>query len=1216
MNLIICFDNDINYIRYLVNHTKQKILIISDDEKKYIHENVKYKKQINLLSLDFWKSLNCEKVILTNSSYSFSNNIFKTDYSFLSSYNTNINVLPFMNGILNSIFSIRKVETMITCLKLVSFEQINKIRENNLLNKIEITENIYFTHALAILGYKLPLINNINNFVTFTAKKINTNIKKKTYIFYDPIDWDYNPGTVHQKPLGGTQSALIYLMEELVKLNNNVYLLNNTSQNCIVNGITCINTFIEGKFNVNFELLQKINPDYLYFVSSPALLVIIRKLLLQKKLLLNSKFYCWHHHNVNEKASEYFNNLTDIKFIDKIIFVSYWQRQQYLLKYKIPTNKTCVIHNAVSPYFQSYFDLNNYFNQKKLKMVYTSTPDRGLHLLLEIFPEIKKHVPELELHVFSSFKVYQIEEKNDKFKMLYEKCRNMEGVVYRGSVPQKQLSEELNDSLIFAYPLIRPETYCICAVEALAKGCYVICSELGGLKESVGKNGKLIKFENKNKYLSTFGTSVVQYCNMFKNKNNQLLVHMMNQLNYVKKLTWSNRAIKFNYLPKKDTFNNVINKFIKEKIFDKSDDMLIKKINNNNFDDNDMFLLAFSLFKQTNHKSLEIIDKCISINEYNYQYYYSKVVMHMNYNTCKYDIIIENLNKYSEILTQLQIKIPNDIYHIYGETYQNQHNFEKSLEYYSKSTLFKSKKNIFLLYWKKGEPDKARDYLMSIDKNNPYFNLFRTLINKPIHKSYDEINFYKNRTIKELKLILQNNNIKPIKNLNPKDIFMNIMLHYYDYNSKDLIELIGEVYKKLYPIDYDYNELLIKKDKIRLGFSSGFFYNHSAGKLIRGLIEKIDKNRFEIYIYSYTKTVKQDYIYEIFKHYSDKFYEYNNMSIEKVREQMLFDNLDILIFPEISDEPINLMLSLMRTAPIQITHAWGHPMTTGSKTIDYVMTMEGEIENCQDNYTEEVIKMKNLSTYFYKPTILDPAQVIDFLRDVKKKDVSVFYKEKIKTSDNQIIEKDRIHNYTKKDYNLPENKKLYMCLQYLFKFNPNFTKTILKIIDNDPNGYLVLLHDDHKFPFLKNQLLEQIQENCLEIYERVKDRIIFLKFMEHRKLIYLFKLADIVLDPFPWGGGITSFEALSMGACIVTKPVNYLKGRFTKIMYDKLNIQDCIVKTNEEYITLANKLANDNELRNSIKQKILNNNHKLFEQQSVIKEWEEILQKIYNKKFG
>lgn len=57
--------------------------------------------------------------------------------------------------------------------------------------------------------------------------------------FIDLGHLDYNIDTPYDKPLGGSQSAMCYLAENLAKLGNEVYLINNTSNSGFFRGVYC-----------------------------------------------------------------------------------------------------------------------------------------------------------------------------------------------------------------------------------------------------------------------------------------------------------------------------------------------------------------------------------------------------------------------------------------------------------------------------------------------------------------------------------------------------------------------------------------------------------------------------------------------------------------------------------------------------------------------------------------------------------------------------------------------------------------------------------------------------------------------------------------------------------------------------------------------------------------------------------------------------------------
>lgn len=58
--------------------------------------------------------------------------------------------------------------------------------------------------------------------------------------FADPIACDYTIETPYQQPLGGSQSALCYLAEELASQGHEVFLLNNSKTPRISRGVVCL----------------------------------------------------------------------------------------------------------------------------------------------------------------------------------------------------------------------------------------------------------------------------------------------------------------------------------------------------------------------------------------------------------------------------------------------------------------------------------------------------------------------------------------------------------------------------------------------------------------------------------------------------------------------------------------------------------------------------------------------------------------------------------------------------------------------------------------------------------------------------------------------------------------------------------------------------------------------------------------------------------------
>jgi glycosyltransferase involved in cell wall biosynthesis len=121
------------------------------------------------------------------------------------------------------------------------------------------------------------------------------------------------------------------------------------------------------------------------------------------------------------------------------------------------------------------------------RAIYSSTPFRGLNLLLHAWPLIRQTVRGAELHVFSSMKVYR-DEENPKYQELYRQATTTPGVTYHGSVGQAALRDAMTQCRVLAYPCSFYETSCITAMEAMAAGCGVAATAIGALPETAWQN--------------------------------------------------------------------------------------------------------------------------------------------------------------------------------------------------------------------------------------------------------------------------------------------------------------------------------------------------------------------------------------------------------------------------------------------------------------------------------------------------------------------------------------------------------------------------------------------------------------------------------------------------------------------------------------------------------------------------------------------------------
>ena len=125
--------------------------------------------------------------------------------------------------------------------------------------------------------------------------------------------------------------------------------------------------------------------------------------------------------------------------------------------------------------------------------IHSSMPNRGLKELLEIWPLVRKRVPDAKLYVTSGWELwgYTKEEAKDKWNQVMGHDYGTDGVVLTGVLPKDKLYALLNGARFSVIPSHFQEMFCIAAAEAEATGKPLIVSDYEALSERVdnGVNG-------------------------------------------------------------------------------------------------------------------------------------------------------------------------------------------------------------------------------------------------------------------------------------------------------------------------------------------------------------------------------------------------------------------------------------------------------------------------------------------------------------------------------------------------------------------------------------------------------------------------------------------------------------------------------------------------------------------------------------------------------
>lgn len=229
----------------------------------------------------------------------------------------------------------------------------------------------------------------------------------------------------------------------------------------------------------------------------------------------------WQHLSYDQPNVQYMRDRKFVDSIDYFIYVSSWQYNKFREQFQIPEYKSFVIKNATHPFESVPKPILNTIPQTKIKLLYSSTPWRGLAVLIKAIEILNKTRDDFEVDIYSSTKIYgsQFEEnEKGKFDELFNKCKNTPNVNYHGYASNEEIRKALLTTHIYSYPSIFAETSCLAIIEAMSAGCHVVTTNYGALPETCGEFATMIEFDSSGqnlieRYADTLNSVIDNYKN-------------------------------------------------------------------------------------------------------------------------------------------------------------------------------------------------------------------------------------------------------------------------------------------------------------------------------------------------------------------------------------------------------------------------------------------------------------------------------------------------------------------------------------------------------------------------------------------------------------------------------------------------------------------------------------------------------------------------------
>jgi protein O-GlcNAc transferase len=387
-------------------------------------------------------------------------------------------------------------------------------------------------------------------------------------------------------------------------------------------------------------------------------------------------------------------------------------------------------------------------------------------------------------------------------------------------------------------------------------------------------------------------------------------------------------------------------------------------------------------------------------------------------------------------------------------------------------------------------------------------------------------------------------------------------LAYQGQNDGDLQALYGSAVCKVMSERYPAPALALPpkpEEVIRVGVVSEYFRNHSVWKLnIRGWLRQLDRERFRIFGYHTGK--RRDAATTDAQSLCDRFVQ-GPLPADRWREVILADAPHVLIYPEIGMGPMAAQLAAQRLAPTQCNFA-GHPETSGYPTLDYFLSSElMEPPDGQDHYTEKLIRLPNMATY-YEPVVTQQTQ-------------------------------------ESTQFGWPSSVPIFWCGQSLFKYLPQFDAVFPRIAREVGDCRFIFI----AFPtgdYVTKLFETRLDRAFAEFGLRASDFVVVLPRLSEAQFGAAIARCDIGLDSIGWTGNNSTLEALAHDLPIVTKTGLLMRGRHTMAILQMMGVTDTITETVDDYVATAARLARDLSWRMALRKRIAENKFRLYRDDSFI----------------
>lgn len=356
-------------------------------------------------------------------------------------------------------------------------------------------------------------------------------------------------------------------------------------------------------------------------------------------------------------------------------------------------------------------------------------------------------------------------------------------------------------------------------------------------------------------------------------------------------------------------------------------------------------------------------------------------------------------------------------------------------------------------------------------------------------------------------------------------------------------------------------------DLMRIGIVSADIREHSVWfALIKGWLEHIDRSRFEIGVFSLGATPDRET--EWAKLHSD-FFVSGPKTVQQWIDSISEANAAALIYPAIGMDILTSQLASLRLAPTQI-NTWGHPETSGLPTIDLYLSGElFEPPHAQQFYSERLVPLLNLGNCY----------------------------------------RGRVQHAAEPDLaelGIDSTKPILICSGTAFKYQMEHDRVLTEIAGRIEGSQLIFFRQRPES--LSDRLKERLELAFAHAGLEFGKHVRFIPAQPLSAFHGLLRHAHIALDTIGFSGYNTAIQAIESGLPLITREGRFLRGRLASGILRRIEMDELIVRTMDEYVGLAVRLIEDSEFRQRMRSEILQRRALLYDDIASIRHLEDVLE--------